>query len=51
MTGVSGGGQPSAVGVLIVTRNPRAAVPMGPDLIAGAIVGLAWGPAVFPALA
>lgn len=33
-----------ALGVLIVTRNPKADVPMGPALIAGAALGLASAP-------
>lgn len=40
-----------AIGVLIVTRNPKADVPMGPSLIAGAAIALAGVPTFFPGLA
>lgn len=35
----------AAAGVLIATGNPKADVPMGPALIAGALLGLGWGEA------
>lgn len=36
----------SSVIVLVSTRNPKSEVPMGPALVAGAAVGLAFGPSI-----